>query len=38
MRVERMQPRRMMARVRPRLQGVAAGGRRRFRALRERIS
>jgi ceramide glucosyltransferase len=38
MQVDRIQPRRMMARVRPRLQGVAAGGRRRFRALRERIS
>jgi hypothetical protein len=38
MQVERMQPRRMMARVRPRLHDVAAGGRRRLRALRERAS
>lgn len=38
MEVERMQPRRMMARVRPRLQHVAAGSRRRLRALRERVS
>jgi ceramide glucosyltransferase len=36
MQVERMQPRRMMARVRPHLQEVAAGGRRRLRALRAR--
>jgi hypothetical protein len=34
----RMQPRRMMARVRPRMQEVAAGGRRRLRSLRERLS
>ena len=34
MQVERMRPRRMMARVRPRLQEVAAGSRRRLRALR----
>jgi ceramide glucosyltransferase len=34
MQVERMQPRRMMARVRPRLQEAAAGSRRRLRALR----
>jgi ceramide glucosyltransferase len=38
MQVERMQPRRMMARVRPRLQEVAAGSRRRLRALRARES
>jgi ceramide glucosyltransferase len=38
MQVERMQPRRMMARVRPRLQEVAAGSRRRLRALRTRAS
>jgi ceramide glucosyltransferase len=38
MQVERMRPRRMMARVRPRLQEVAAGGRRRLRALRARES
>jgi len=36
MQVERMRPKRMMALVRPRLQEVAAGGRRRLRALRER--
>jgi ceramide glucosyltransferase len=34
----RMQPRRMMARMRPRVQEVAAGGRRRLRSLRERLS
>jgi ceramide glucosyltransferase len=34
----RMQPRRMMARVRPRMQEVAAGGRRRLRSLRARLS
>jgi ceramide glucosyltransferase len=38
MQVERMRPRRMMARVRPRLQEVAAGSRRRLRALRARES
>jgi len=38
MHVERMQPHRMMARVRPRLQEVAAGSRRRLRSLRERVS
>jgi ceramide glucosyltransferase len=38
MQVERMEPRRMMARVRPRLQDVAAGSRRRLRALRARES
>jgi ceramide glucosyltransferase len=38
MQVECMRPRRMMARVRPRLQEVAAGGRRRLRALRARES
>jgi ceramide glucosyltransferase len=38
MQVERMRPRRMMARVRPRLQEVAAGSRRRLRSLRERMS
>jgi ceramide glucosyltransferase len=38
MQVERMEPARMMARVRPRLQEVAAGGRRRLRSLRERVS
>ena len=38
MQVERMRPRRMMARVRPRLREVAAGSRRRLRALRARAS
>ena len=38
MQVERMQPRRMMARVRPRLQEVADGSRRRLRSLRARVS
>ncbi|HEY2527418.1 MAG TPA: ceramide glucosyltransferase [Xanthobacteraceae bacterium] len=38
MQVERMQPRRMIARMRPRLQEVAAGSRRRLRSLRERVS
>jgi ceramide glucosyltransferase len=40
MQVERMQiePRRMMARVRPRMQEVAAGSRRRLRSLRARLS
>jgi ceramide glucosyltransferase len=34
----RMRPRRMMARVRPRLREVAAGSRRRLRSLRARMS
>jgi len=38
MQVERMQPRRMMARVRPRVHELAAGSRRRFRSLRARMS
>src|SRR5580698_8377029 len=38
MQVERMRPRRMIARVRPRLQEVVAGSRRRLRALRARES
>jgi len=40
MQVERMQvqPRRMMARMRPRLEEAAAGSRRRLRSLRERLS
>jgi ceramide glucosyltransferase len=40
MQVERMQAqrRRMLARVRPRVQKVAAGGRRKLRSLRERFS
>jgi ceramide glucosyltransferase len=40
MQVERMQmqPRRMMARMRPRMHEVAAGGRRRLRSLREHLS
>ena len=38
MQVERMRPRRMMARVRPRVQEVAAGSRRRLRSLRARLS
>jgi ceramide glucosyltransferase len=40
MQVECMQiePRRMMARMRPRMQEVAAGGRRRLRSLRARLS
>ncbi|HZC56634.1 MAG TPA: ceramide glucosyltransferase [Xanthobacteraceae bacterium] len=40
MQVERMQAqrRRVLARVRPRVQKVAAGGRRRLRSLRERLS
>lgn len=38
MQVERMQPRRMMARVRPRLQEVAAGSRKRLRALRASVT
>jgi ceramide glucosyltransferase len=38
MQVERMQPRQMMAKVRPRMHEFAAGSRRRLRALRCRIS
>jgi ceramide glucosyltransferase len=38
MQVERMAPRRMMARVRPRVREVAAGSRRRLRSLRQRLS
>jgi len=38
MQVERMRPRRMIARVRPRVQEVAAGSRRRLRSLRQRWS
>jgi hypothetical protein len=40
MQVERMQAqrRRVLARVRPRVERVAAGGRRRLRSLRERLS
>jgi ceramide glucosyltransferase len=38
MQVERIAPRRMMARVRPRLREVAADSRRRLRSLRERMS
>ena len=40
MQVERMQAqrRRVLARVRPRVEKVAAGGRRRLRSLRERLS
>jgi ceramide glucosyltransferase len=38
MQVERMQPRLMMAKVRPRVHEFAAGSRRRLRALRERMS
>ncbi len=38
MQVERMQPRRMMARVRPRVHEFAAGSRRRLKSLRERLS
>jgi ceramide glucosyltransferase len=38
MQVEHMQPARMMARVRPRLHEVAAGSRRRLRALRASVS
>ena len=34
----RMRPQRVMARVRPRMQEIAAGGRRRLRALRTRAS
>jgi ceramide glucosyltransferase len=38
MQVERMQPRLMMAKVRPRMHEFAAGSRKRLRALRERMS
>jgi ceramide glucosyltransferase len=38
MQVERMRPRRIVARMRPRVQEVAAGSRRRLRSLRERLS
>jgi ceramide glucosyltransferase len=38
MQVERMQPRRMIARVRPRVHELAAGSRRRLRSLRQRVS
>jgi ceramide glucosyltransferase len=38
MQVERMRPRRMMARVRPRVQEFAASSRRRLRSLRARMS
>jgi ceramide glucosyltransferase len=38
MQVERMQPRRMMARMRPRVHELAADGRRRLRSLRARMS
>ncbi len=38
MQVERMQPRRMMALMRPRVQDIARDGRRRLRSLRERMS
>ena len=38
MQVERMQPRLMMAKVRPRMHELAAGSRRRLRALRARMS
>jgi len=38
MQVERMQPRRMMALVRPRVHELAAGSRKRLRSLRERVS
>jgi ceramide glucosyltransferase len=38
MQVERMEPSRMMARVRPRLQEAAAGSRRRLRALRASVT
>jgi ceramide glucosyltransferase len=37
MEVERLEPARLMARVRPRLHDVAAGSRRRLRSFRERI-
>jgi ceramide glucosyltransferase len=38
MQVERMQPRRMMALMRPRVQDIARDGRRRLRSLGERMS
>jgi ceramide glucosyltransferase len=38
MQVERMQPRRIIARVRPRVREFATGSRRRLRSLRERMS
>ncbi|MFY9840690.1 MAG: glycosyltransferase, partial [Xanthobacteraceae bacterium] len=38
MQVERMQPGLMMAKVRPRMHELAAGSRKRLRALRERMS
>jgi ceramide glucosyltransferase len=38
MQVERMQPRRMIARMRPRVREFATGSRRRLRSLRERMS
>jgi ceramide glucosyltransferase len=38
MQVERLRPRSMMARMRPRLAGVAPRARRRLRSLRERMS
>jgi ceramide glucosyltransferase len=38
MHVERMRPRRMMAKVRPHVQELAAGSRRRLRSLRARMS
>jgi ceramide glucosyltransferase len=38
MQVERIQPRRMIARVRPRVREFATGSRRRLRSLRERMS
>jgi len=38
MQVERMQPRRMIARVRPRVHQFATGSRKRLRSLRERMS
>jgi len=37
MQVEQMQPRRMMAKVRPRMHELAAGSRRRLQALRARM-
>jgi hypothetical protein len=38
MQVGRVQPRLMMAKVRPRMHELAAGSRRRLRALRARMS
>ena len=38
MQVERLRPQRVMAQVRPRMHEIAAGGRRRLRSLRERVS